>query len=212
MKLYEKDNSIILEEIENFDARAIFTCGQAFRWYEESDGSFTTVHLGRVLNVLNEKNRVIFKGTNLKEFDEIWMDYFDLNTDYKEIRKVLSNNEILPKAMEYGQGIRILNQNHFEMLISFIISANNMIPRIKKSIEVISVAFLKAPAPILVPASGILIAPLAVAPFFKVTTPLPSTSKISSLAFTVTVMATVLFWLSLRVIVAVPAATPLIIT
>ena len=138
MKLYEKDNSIILEEIENFDAKAIFTCGQAFRWYEESDGSFTTVHLGRVLNVLNEKDRVIFKGTNLKEFDEIWMDYFDLNTDYKEIRKVLSNNEILPKAMEYGEGIRILNQNHFEMLISFIISANNMIPRIKKSIEVIS--------------------------------------------------------------------------
>ena len=141
MKLYEKDNSIILEEIENFDAKAIFTCGQAFRWYEESDGSFTTVHLGRVLNVLNEKDRVIFKGTNLKEFDEIWMDYFDLNTDYKEIRKVLSNNEILPKAMEYGEGIRILNQNHFEMLISFIISANNMIPRIKKSIEVISMRY-----------------------------------------------------------------------
>lgn len=143
MKLYEKDNSIILEEIENFDAKAIFTCGQAFRWYEESDGSFTTVHLGRVLNVLNEKDRVIFKGTNLKEFDEIWMDYFDLNTDYKEIRKALSNNEILPKAMEYGEGIRILNQNHFEMLISFIISANNMIPRIKKSIEVISMRYGK---------------------------------------------------------------------
>lgn len=143
MKLYEKDNSIILEEIENFDAKAIFTCGQAFRWYEETDGSFTTVHLGRVLNVLNEKDRVIFKGTNLKEFDEIWMDYFDLNTDYKEIRKVLSNNEILPKAMEYGEGIRILNQNHFEMLISFIISANNMIPRIKKSIEVISMRYGK---------------------------------------------------------------------
>ena len=81
MKLYEKDNSIILEEIENFDAKAIFTCGHAFRWYEESDGSFTTVNLGRVLNVLNEKDRVKYKGTNLKEFDEIWMDYFDLNTD-----------------------------------------------------------------------------------------------------------------------------------
>ena len=79
----------------------------------------------------------------MEEFNEIWMDYFDLNTDYKEIRKVLSNNEILPKAMEYGEGIRILNQNHFEMLISFIISANNMIPRIKKSIEVISMRYGK---------------------------------------------------------------------
>lgn len=143
MKLYEKDNLVILEEVENFDVRAIFTCGQAFRWYEESDGSFTTVHLGRVLNVLNENGRVIFKGTNLEEFNEIWMDYFDLNTDYKEIIKELSNNEILANAIEYGKGIRILNQNHFEMLISFIISANNMIPRIKKSIEVISTRYGK---------------------------------------------------------------------
>lgn len=143
MKLYEKDNLVILENVENFDAKAIFTCGQAFRWYEETDGSFTTVHLGRVLNVLNDDNKVIFKGTNLEEFNEIWIDYFDLNTNYKEIRKTLSNNEILANAMDYGKGIRILNQNHFEMLISFIISANNMIPRIKKSIEVISMRYGK---------------------------------------------------------------------
>lgn len=143
MKVYEKGNSVILEEIDNFDAKAIFTCGQAFRWYEESDGSFTTVHLGRVLNVLNDDNKVIFKGTNLEEFNEIWIDYFDLNTNYEEIRKTLSNNKILANAMDYGKGIRILNQNHFEMLISFIISANNMIPRIKKSIEIISMRYGK---------------------------------------------------------------------
>ena len=143
MKLYEKDNLVILEDIENFDAKAIFTCGQAFRWYEEKNGSFTTVHLGRVLNVLNEDDKVIFKGTNLEEFNEIWIDYFDLNTDYQSIRKSLENNKILANAMEYGKGIRILNQNHFEMLISFIISANNMIPRIRKSIEVISMRYGK---------------------------------------------------------------------
>lgn len=143
MKLYEKDNLVILEDVENFDAKAIFTCGQAFRWYEEKNGSFTTVHLGRVLNVLNEDDKVIFKGTNLEGFNEIWIDYFDLNTDYQSIRKSLANNKILANAMEYGKGIRILNQNHFEMLISFIISANNMIPRIRKSIEVISMRYGK---------------------------------------------------------------------
>ena len=143
MKLYEKDNLVILEDVENFDAKAIFTCGQAFRWYEEKNGSFTTVHLGRVLNVLNKDDKVIFKGTNLEEFNEIWIDYFDLNTNYQSIRKSLANNEILANAMEYGKGIRILNQNHFEMLISFIISANNMIPRIRKSIEVISMRYGK---------------------------------------------------------------------
>ncbi len=138
MNYYQKGNSIICENLDFFDIKAIFTCGQAFRWYEEKDGSFTTVHLGRVLNVLNEDNRVVFKGTNLEEFKEIWVDYFDLNTNYKEIRKTLSSNEILLNAIEYGKGIRILNQEHFEMLISFIISANNMIPRIKKSIEFLS--------------------------------------------------------------------------
>ena len=143
MNYYQKGNSIICENLDFFDIKAIFTCGQAFRWYEEKDGSFTTVHLGRVLNVLNEDNRVVFKGTNLEEFKKIWLDYFDLNTNYKEIRKTLSGNEILVNAMEYGKGIRILNQNHFEMLISFIISANNMIPRIKKSIEVISMRYGK---------------------------------------------------------------------
>lgn len=138
MRYYEKDDLIILEDLEFFEAKAIFTCGQAFRWYEEIDNSFTTIHKGKVLNVSHKDDKIIFKGTNLKDFEEIWIDYFDLNTDYGKIRKVLSSNETLKEAIEYGKGIRILNQDHFEMLISFIISANNMIPRIRKSIEIIS--------------------------------------------------------------------------
>ena len=81
-----------------------------------------------------------------------------------------------------------------------------------KFIEVTAKFDLKRACPTAVAFVGIVIAPLAVAPALRVTTPSLLTSKISSLAFTVTVMATVLFWLSLRVIVAVPAATPLIIT
>lgn len=138
MKYYQENGSVILEDLDFFDIRAIFTCGQAFRWYEEKDNSFTTIHKGKVLNLSKEDNKIILKKTNLKEFEQIWIDYFDLNTDYESITKSLKSNQILIDAIEYGKGIRILNQDHFEMLISFIISANNMIPRIKKSIEILS--------------------------------------------------------------------------
>lgn len=141
MKIYQSENYVICEDLDHFEPKAVFTCGQAFRWYEEDDGSYTTVHKGRVLNVKSVENKIFFKGTTLEEFDEIWMDYFDLKTDYNIIERELSTDEILSKAVEYGKGIRILNQEHFEMLISFIISANNMIPRIKKSIEIISRRF-----------------------------------------------------------------------
>ena len=143
MNYYQKGNSIICENLDFFDIKAIFTCGQAFRWYEEKDGSFTTIHKNKVLNISKIDNKVIFKKTNLKDFNDIWIDYFDLKTDYEKLSNNLKTNEILVNAMEYGKGIRILNQNHFEMLISFIISANNMIPRIKKSIEVISMRYGK---------------------------------------------------------------------
>lgn len=138
MNYYQKGNSIICENLDFFDIKAIFTCGQAFRWYEEKDGSFTTIHKNKVLNISKIDNKVIFKKTNLKDFNDIWIDYFDLKTDYEKLSNNLKTNEILLNAIEYGKGIRILNQEHFEMLISFIISANNMIPRIKKSIEFLS--------------------------------------------------------------------------
>lgn len=143
MNYYQKGNSIICENLDFFDIKAIFTCGQAFRWYEEKDGSFTTIHKNKVLNISKIDNKVILKKTNLKDFNDIWIDYFDLKTDYEKLSNNLKTNEILLNAIEYGKGIRILNQEHFEMLISFIISANNMIPRIKKSIEVISMRYGK---------------------------------------------------------------------
>lgn len=135
MKIHQENDTIIVENLELFDVKAIFTCGQAFRWYEEEDGSFTTIHKSRVLNVRQDDKKVFFKGTNIDEFETVWKDYFDLNTDYKKIQDELSHIDNLASSIEYGKGIRILNQEHFEMLISFIISANNMIPRIKKSIE-----------------------------------------------------------------------------
>lgn len=124
--------------IENFDAKAIFTCGQCFRWAKEEDGSFTTVAKGRVLNVSQMGNEITFSNTNEKEFKEVWENYFDLKRDYKKIIDHLSKNEILAQSISFGKGIKILKQDFFECMLSFIISANNNIPRIQKIIDTFS--------------------------------------------------------------------------
>ncbi|SPY47079.1 DNA-3-methyladenine glycosylase [Peptoniphilus harei] len=83
-------------------------------------------------------DEIILKGVDEKSFEEIFYDYFDLSRDYKIVMEELSKDEVMKRATEYGKGIRILNQDKFETIISFIISANNQIPRIQKAIEKIS--------------------------------------------------------------------------
>lgn len=136
--IIEDDDKIILKDIKDFDPQHIFECGQAFRWNKEEDNSYTTIAYGKVLNVLKDNEDIILTGTNLDDFNNIWYNYFDLGRDYGLIKAELSKDPILKEAISFGQGIRILNQDPFEIIISFIISANNQIPRIKKSIELIS--------------------------------------------------------------------------
>ena len=138
MEYKVKNNNIILKANNDFNPKHIFECGQAFRWKAEEDGSYTVIAFNRILNVLKEKNNIIFRNTSEEDFNKIWTDYFDLKTDYNQIKNILIKDKNLKEAIEYGYGIRILNQDKFETIISFIISANNQIPRIKKSINLIS--------------------------------------------------------------------------
>ncbi|WP_434793760.1 hypothetical protein TPDSL_38790 [Terrisporobacter petrolearius] len=140
MKIIEKDNKIILEGIsEDFDPQHVFDCGQCFRWLKEEDDSYTGVVQGKVVNVKKENDLIIFDNTNKEDFDNIWFDYFDLGRDYSEIKNELKvMDEYLEKASEFGKGIRILQQDGWEMLISFIISANNRIPMIQRAINNLS--------------------------------------------------------------------------
>ena len=138
LQVIELEDKIILRDIEDFEAKDIFECGQAFRWQKEEDGSYTTVAYGRFLNVRREGSDIVLSPTNREDFDQIWYRYFDLATDYSRIKEELSGDKILSQATAYGQGIRILNQEPFETIISFIISANNQIPRIKKSVEILA--------------------------------------------------------------------------
>lgn len=137
-KIVETDGKIILKDIKQFNPKHIFECGQAFRWNREDDGSYTTIAFEKVLNVKQEGKDIILSPTNMEDFESIWYNYFDLDRDYGEIKKELSKDPILKEAIEFGKGIRVLNQDPFEMIISFIISANNQIPRIKRAIECIA--------------------------------------------------------------------------
>lgn len=136
--IIEEKARIILKDIRDFDPKDIFECGQAFRWNLEEDNSYTIVAFNRVLNVKKEDGDIILSNTNMEDFNSIWYNYFDLGRDYGAIKEELSKDPILKEATEFGQGLRILNQDPFETTISFIISANNQIPRIKKSIDLIA--------------------------------------------------------------------------
>ncbi len=132
------DKKIVLQGQESFDPEHIFECGQAFRWDREEDGSYTVVAHGRVINVDSFDKNVIIKNTDNEDFEKIWKNYFDLESDYLKIQSTFNDDDIMKKAIKYGRGIRVLNQEPFETMISFMVSANNRIPQIKKSIGLIS--------------------------------------------------------------------------
>ncbi|MBO4293365.1 MAG: 8-oxoguanine DNA glycosylase [Clostridia bacterium] len=129
----------VLKSPKSFELKDIFECGQCFRWNEEPDGSYTGVFKENVLNVKKDGQDVYFKGICKDNIKEVVEEYFDLERNYEEIKNTLSKiDKNMEKSVEYGSGIRILNQDLWETIISFIISANNNIPRIKGIIERLS--------------------------------------------------------------------------
>ncbi len=139
MKYITKQNDIVLTEYESFVISQTLECGQCFRFECIGEENYIVIAHERILNIYQDGGNIVFKNTSEEEFKNIWIKYFDLDRDYGEIKKKISaNDEILKKAVDYAPGIRILNQERFECLISFIISQNNRIPMIKKVIANIS--------------------------------------------------------------------------
>lgn len=142
MNVRQEGNTVILEDVKNFIPKHIFDCGQCFRWILEEDGSYTGVAMGKVINVKEDGDKIYLDNTTKEDFENIWYDYFDLGRDYSKIIDELKvMDEYLEKATEFGQGIRILKQDGWEMLISFIISSNNRIPMIQRAINNLSKNF-----------------------------------------------------------------------
>lgn len=141
MKYIEQEEKVIMTDFDSFNIKEILECGQCFRFSQIDDNFYKIVAYGKVLYILQSDNKVEFYPTNLTDFENIWIEYFDLNTDYFKIKKSLISDPILKKAIEFAPGIRILNQEPWECLISFIISQNNRIPMIKQVIKNISMKY-----------------------------------------------------------------------
>lgn len=137
MNLTISNDNIVLTDIRDFDLTHTFECGQCFRWNRVDDYSYLGVAMGKALKIELHDGVVVMYDTSVDDFNDIWQYYFDLPRDYGKIKSRLSEDVVLKNACEYGWGIRILKQDSWECLVSFIISASNHIPRIKKIIQLL---------------------------------------------------------------------------
>ncbi len=121
-----------LAAADAFDLKNTFECGQCFRWEEGADGSYSGIVRGKKLRLFRECGTVIIEGADEAALKSLWNEYFDLDTDYEQLRVEMTRLcPELSQAAAKLNGIRILSQEPWEALCSFIISQNNNIPRIK---------------------------------------------------------------------------------
>ncbi len=138
MKYYEHGDKITVEDIDSFDIEQILECGQCFRFNKLDSKEYIIIARGKVLHIEQKDDKVDFYPCTKDDFENIWIKYFELDRDYMEIKEILSKDDVLKKAVAFAPGIRILKQDPWECLISFIISQNNRIPMIKQVIKNIS--------------------------------------------------------------------------
>ncbi len=138
-----KGKRVLLRDFDSFNIREILECGQCFRFEKVSTDTFALVAFGKVLYITQRENHIEFYPATEEEFLQLWCHYFDLNTDYAAIKEKLSEDRVMKEAIRYAEGIRLLNQDPWETLISFILSQTNRIPKIKNAIAAISQAYGK---------------------------------------------------------------------
>ena len=125
--------------VEDFVLSQTLECGQCFHFVKTGDEEYLVAAMGRILHIRQDGSNLIFYDTSEEEFNLIWKKYFDLERNYGEIkRKLLKADSRLSDAINSMYGVRILNQDFFETMISFIISQNQQIPRIKQIVANIS--------------------------------------------------------------------------
>lgn len=136
---------VILEGVKYFDVGAIFDCGQAFRFVPIVETAHTVEYggaaFGRYISVAQDGDRIVIYGADEEDFNKLWVSYLGLDFDIESARRDIlsrSDNPALASALEYGKGIRLLRQEKWETLCSFIISQNNNIPRIRSLIGTLS--------------------------------------------------------------------------
>ncbi|MBR5614593.1 MAG: DNA glycosylase [Clostridia bacterium] len=125
---------IRLYNIDHFNLEETFLCGQCFRWEKDENGVFYGVVANHAAKAYYHDPKTIYIESSNPDL-VYWSNYLNFSCDYNKVEKKLSEEEILRPCIEAGRGIRILRQDLWETIVSFIISANNNIPRIKKIIN-----------------------------------------------------------------------------
>lgn len=146
MQVEETNKHIVLRGVTEFDLEQTFSCGQCFRWVRDTDGTYTGLYGAHPLRIGQQGDVITLYNTTREEYETIWRGYFDLDADYRTIQAHLARDAVMRRAISAGHGIRLLAQEPFETLISFIISANNNIPRIQGIIARLCESF-GAPVP-----------------------------------------------------------------
>ena len=135
MIIEAKENTVILKGVKCLDLALTLDCGQAFRWEKEKDGSWSGAAFGKFLNIRKNENGDLILNTTIDDFNAVWSHYFDLDRDYAEICEKLKEDKLVSSTIDEYYGIRILNQEPWEALVSFVISQQNNIKRIKGIIK-----------------------------------------------------------------------------
>ena len=127
-----------ITQIDHMNLNHIANSGQCFRWQQINDNTYKIPAFGKELTISQDGNTFIL-SCDENEWNSIWKNCFDVetDTDYDEVENIImnTNDDFLKVAYQFGSGIRILRQDLWEVIVSFIISQNNNIPRIKKSIQ-----------------------------------------------------------------------------
>ncbi len=127
---------------EEFDLYHTFECGQCFRWQEADDHTYSGIAFGQRIRLYRDGDMVVMEGADEESFSGRWRNYFDIDTDYEQLRQeMVAACPVLRQAARKLNGIRILQQEPWEALCSFIISQNNHIPRIRGIIERLCACF-----------------------------------------------------------------------
>lgn len=129
-------------QIKGFNLALTAASGQSFRFNQMSPGCFSLVAMNRSLVISGLGEDTFEFSCGQEEFEQIWRHYFDLGRDYGEIHRLgTGSDRYLQKAIAYAAGVRILRQEFFETLISFIVSQRKSIPAIKACVEALSARF-----------------------------------------------------------------------
>lgn len=122
----------------NFDLKSTITCGQIFR-YIENEGNYIVVIKDRVISLTEDNDYITIESNKEENLKEVIEDYFDLNRNYEDIEKnILEKDEKIKDALVFSRGLKMIHQDPFETVIAYVISQNNRVPSIAKSLNLIA--------------------------------------------------------------------------